>query len=346
MAAPNGRPASRPGFLPGAGASCSTPRWRSARRWRCSCTRTRSPASLVVQEPQHDPAQRRDPAGLLLRAGPARPARLRGHRGRHAADRPRRRGQPAAGHPAAVRGHVPGLVRRRRLRGDRASARWCPRRSCRSRRPTCSPATSTRSTSSRTPPPTQEAKVSKLVSLVVKAVALIFVLTLDKQNAINLQLLGGIWILQTLPAVVFGLYTRWFHRWACWPAGRSAMVYGTVEAYQVVNPATGKHFGGSLALIPGRSSSGLHRDDRLRAQPGGRGRALRDPERREGLQRQTRRSRPTTSPTLDDPGHRRLLWEPSRGRQMLDRVMLWWTLPCGLLRQENETIGGGADFGP
>ena len=45
----------------------------------------------------------------------------------------------------------------------------------------------------------QEAKVSKIASLVVKAFALIFVLTMDKQNAINLQLLGGIWILQTLP---------------------------------------------------------------------------------------------------------------------------------------------------
>src|SRR5687767_14109205 len=38
--------------------------------------------------------------------------------------------------------------------------------------------------------PAQEAKVSKLMSLLVKAFALIFVLTLDKQNAINFQLLG------------------------------------------------------------------------------------------------------------------------------------------------------------
>ena len=32
-----------------------------------------------------------------------------------------------------------------------------------------------------------------------------------------------------------------------WAAG---MVYGTIEAYRVINPATGKHFGGSLADIP------------------------------------------------------------------------------------------------
>ena len=62
--------------------------------------------------------------------------------------------------------------------------------------------------------PAQEAKVSKLMSLLVKAFALVFVLTLDKQNAINFQLLGGIWIMQTFPAVVFSLFTRWFHRYA------------------------------------------------------------------------------------------------------------------------------------
>lgn len=104
--------------------------------------------------------------------------------------------------------------------------------------------------------PQQEAKVSKLMSLVVKAFALVFVLTLDKQNAINFQLLGGIWILQTFPAVVFSLYTRWFHRYALLAGWAAAMLYGTVEAYQVINPVTGKHFGGSLALIPALGEMG------------------------------------------------------------------------------------------
>ena len=104
--------------------------------------------------------------------------------------------------------------------------------------------------------PKQEAKVSKLMSLLVKAFALVFVLTLDKQNAINFQLLGGIWILQTFPAVVFSLFTRWFHRWALLAGWAVAMVYGTYEAYQVVNPVTGKHFGGSLALMPGIEQMG------------------------------------------------------------------------------------------
>jgi SSS family solute:Na+ symporter len=49
---------------------------------------------------------------------------------------------------------------------------------------------------------------------------------------------------------VFSLYTRWFHKWALLVGWAAGMVYGTVKAYQVINPATGKHFGGSLAAIP------------------------------------------------------------------------------------------------
>ena len=95
----------------------------------------------------------------------------------------------------------------------------------------------------------QEASVSKLVSLIVKLGALLFVFTLDKTLALNFQLLGGVWILQTFPAIVFGLYTRWFHRWALLAGWAVAMVYGTITAYQQINPATGKHFGSSVAAI-------------------------------------------------------------------------------------------------
>ena len=102
----------------------------------------------------------------------------------------------------------------------------------------------------------QEAKVSKMASLVVKAFALVFVLTMDKQNAINFQLLGGIWILQTFPVIVFSLYTRWFHKWALLAGWAAGIVYGTISAYRVINPVTGKHFGGSLAEIPGLGDLG------------------------------------------------------------------------------------------
>ncbi len=58
--------------------------------------------------------------------------------------------------------------------------------------------------------PAGEATVAKTVSLVVKLGALGFVLFLDNSVALNLQLLGGLWILQTFPAVVFGLFGRFF----------------------------------------------------------------------------------------------------------------------------------------
>ena len=107
--------------------------------------------------------------------------------------------------------------------------------------------------------PAQEAKVGKIVSLVVKFVALVFVLTMDKQNAINFQLLGGIWILQTFPAIVFGLYTRWFHRWALIAGWAVGMIYGTVAAYNVVKPTPSggtQHFAGSVAMIPSLAQMG------------------------------------------------------------------------------------------
>jgi SSS family solute:Na+ symporter len=98
--------------------------------------------------------------------------------------------------------------------------------------------------------PAQETKVSKLVSLLVKVGALVFVLTMDKTVAINFQLLGGIWILQTFPALVGGLFTRWFHRWALLTGWAVGMIYGTAAAYGVASP-TQKHFGGSSKEIPG-----------------------------------------------------------------------------------------------
>ncbi|MEU6342983.1 monocarboxylate uptake permease MctP [Streptomyces sp. NPDC046977] len=97
--------------------------------------------------------------------------------------------------------------------------------------------------------PAQETQVSKIVSLLVKVGALVFVLTMDKTVAINFQLLGGIWILQTFPALVGGLFTRWFHRWALLAGWAVGMVYGTWVAYGVASPAQ-KHFGGSSDTIP------------------------------------------------------------------------------------------------
>jgi SSS family solute:Na+ symporter len=75
--------------------------------------------------------------------------------------------------------------------------------------------------------PKQEASTAKLVSLLVKVGALAFILFLPLQYAIQLQLLGGVWIIQTMPALVVGLYTRWLHRWALAVGWLVGMGWGT-----------------------------------------------------------------------------------------------------------------------
>ncbi|MFG1886002.1 monocarboxylate uptake permease MctP [Micromonospora sp. NPDC049102] len=92
----------------------------------------------------------------------------------------------------------------------------------------------------------QEAKVSKVASLVVKVGAVACIVFLDPQFSIDLQLIGGVIILQTLPAVALGLYTRWFHRGALIAGWVAGMGLGVWMLYQIANPATKRaHFGGS-----------------------------------------------------------------------------------------------------
>ncbi|MBV9581094.1 MAG: sodium:solute symporter [Chloroflexi bacterium] len=96
----------------------------------------------------------------------------------------------------------------------------------------------------------QESTVAKLTSLVVKFGALIFIIFLPTQYAINLQLLGGVWIIQVLPTIVIGLYTRWLHRWALLIGWAAGMIVGTAMAvsqnFTSVYPLS---LGGSI--IPG-----------------------------------------------------------------------------------------------
>jgi len=75
--------------------------------------------------------------------------------------------------------------------------------------------------------PKQEAQNAKIVSLVIKFGALVFIIFLPLQYAIQLQLLGGIWISQTIPAVIIGLYTRWFNPWALIVGWGAGLVAGT-----------------------------------------------------------------------------------------------------------------------
>jgi solute:Na+ symporter, SSS family len=82
----------------------------------------------------------------------------------------------------------------------------------------------------KNPTDKQEAHVAKLVSLIVKFGALIFILFVPTQYAVQLQLLGGIWIIQTLPPVMLGAYTRWFNAWAMLAGWLVGIVSGTVMA--------------------------------------------------------------------------------------------------------------------
>jgi len=107
--------------------------------------------------------------------------------------------------------------------------------------------------------PAEEAKQAKLASLVVKFGAVAFIVFVDPQFSIDLQLIGGVMILQTLPAVAIALYTRWFHVWglvAGWVAG---MGYGMWLLYTIGNPAVGKqHFAGSALPLGNISILGWH----------------------------------------------------------------------------------------
>jgi len=99
--------------------------------------------------------------------------------------------------------------------------------------------------------PAQETRVARVASLFMKVGALGFALVLNKTFSINLQLLGGIWILQTFPAIVISLYTRWFHRYALIVGWASGMVYGTIQAYRT--PGGGQaHFGASSTSLFGQ----------------------------------------------------------------------------------------------
>jgi solute:Na+ symporter, SSS family len=76
-----------------------------------------------------------------------------------------------------------------------------------------------------------EAAVAKITSLVVKVGALLVILYLPTQFALDLQLLGGLWILQTLPALIFGLFTSWFTAPALFAGWAVGLIGGTWLAW-------------------------------------------------------------------------------------------------------------------
>jgi SSS family solute:Na+ symporter len=107
--------------------------------------------------------------------------------------------------------------------------------------------------------PAAEAWTSRWMSLFVKFGAAALILAVDPAFSVDLQLIGGVLILQTIPAVFIGLLTGWFHRAALTAGLLSGLAVGLVLMWDIPRlDATGRvvaeHFGGaSWSLGDGRT---------------------------------------------------------------------------------------------
>ena len=99
-----------------------------------------------------------------------------------------------------------------------------------------------------------QTKVSQWASLAVKLGALLFAVELPHTFAINLQLLGGVSILQLGPMLIGGLFTRWFDRYALLLGWLGGMAFGTIAAYKSASP-TVSHWASSSDISSGTRST-------------------------------------------------------------------------------------------
>ena len=79
--------------------------------------------------------------------------------------------------------------------------------------------------------PHEESVLAKLVSLIVKVGALLVIFFMPTKFALDLQLLGGVWMIQIFPAMIFGLFTRWFSGPALLVGWAAGMIVGTALAW-------------------------------------------------------------------------------------------------------------------
>lgn len=76
--------------------------------------------------------------------------------------------------------------------------------------------------------PENEARLSKWASVVFKFLALLFIFVISASSALQLQLLGGIIILQTLPSIFLTMYTKRLNRYGLivgWVGGMAVGLY-------------------------------------------------------------------------------------------------------------------------
>ncbi len=90
--------------------------------------------------------------------------------------------------------------------------------------------------------PSQEAQAARIMSLLVKLGALLFILIAPTAQVINFQLAGGVWILQTLPAIFLALYVSWMNRWAVIAGWVVGITWGTTMLIQ-------EHFDSSTHIL-------------------------------------------------------------------------------------------------
>jgi SSS family solute:Na+ symporter len=102
----------------------------------------------------------------------------------------------------------------------------------------------------------ETARVAKITAMVPKFLALAFILTVPAQYALYYQTAGGVWILQTLPAVFLALFVPWLDRWATLLGWAVGIAWGT---YLLVSLGfrssqypfqSGAHFGILYIWIP------------------------------------------------------------------------------------------------
>jgi SSS family solute:Na+ symporter len=96
--------------------------------------------------------------------------------------------------------------------------------------------------------PAKEAGLAKLVSLIVKLGALLILFVMPTQFAIDLQLLGGVWMIQIFPALIFGLYTRWFTGPALLVGWAVGTLLGTWLSWGATNWTPASNFFGWLSF--------------------------------------------------------------------------------------------------
>ena len=86
--------------------------------------------------------------------------------------------------------------------------------------------------------PAGEAKVAKITSTFVKIGALLVILFLPTQFALDLQLLGGLWILQTFPALILAFSRTGSARRAYSPAGHADFRRTSRHGSTISSPCT------------------------------------------------------------------------------------------------------------